>query len=70
MITYDLNKAQYGINPIIVYRLALSAIEALSLNQISDLTDQLVQDKINKNNLEINNFFEEVDMKIHRTHLL
>lgn len=70
MITYDLNKAQYGLNPIIVYRLASSAIEALNLNNISLLTDQLVQDKIGKNKIEIQNFFEVVPMKIHRTHLL
>jgi len=42
MMIYDLNKAQYGLNPIVVYRLSPGAIEALKLNSISDLTDQLV----------------------------
>jgi len=70
MITYDLNKAQYGLNPIIVYRLSAAAIEALNLNNISLLTDQLVQENIRKHKLEVQNFFEEVPMKIHRTHLL
>lgn len=34
------------------------------------MTDHLVQDKIRAQNLDVQSFFEEVDMKIHRSHLL
>ena len=70
MVVYDLNKSQYGQNPLRCYRLSSTAISALNLNNISQMTDQLVQDEIRKNQATIANFFEEVPMKIQRSHLL
>ena len=70
MVVYDVTKSNYGLNPLKCYRLSEKAIEALSLNDAANITDHLVQDKIRAQNLDINNFFEEVPMKIHRSHLL
>ena len=70
MVVYDVTKSNYGLNTLKCYRLSEKAIEALSLNDAANITDQLVQDKIRAQNLDINNFFEEVSMKIHRSHLL
>lgn len=70
MVVYDLNKSPYGLNPISCYRLSASAIEALHLNDLSKLTTTLVQDAISQHKLSIQTFFETVDVKIHRSHLL
>jgi hypothetical protein len=70
MIVYDINKSAFGLNPIMCYRFSESAIKALNLNDLSNLTDKLVQDTIVANKLSIEGFFEEVPMKIHRSHLL
>ena len=70
MMVYDLNKSQFGLNPIKCYRLSEAAIEVLSLNDLLNITDVLVQDKINEKNVSIETMFEEVKMKIHRSHLL
>ena len=70
MIAYDVNKAAYGLNPLACYRLSEPTIEALSLNNIASLTNNLMQDKIREQGLTLENFFEEVPLKIHRSHLL
>jgi len=70
MIVYDITKSTYGLNPIKCFRLSEKAIEALNLNDPANMTDQLVQDKIRAQSLEISQFFEEADIKIHRSHLL
>lgn len=70
MVVYDLNKSQYGLNPLMCYRLTEDAINSLYLNDLAKLTSTLVQDSIIENNLKIEEFFEEVEMKIHRSHLL
>lgn len=70
MICYDVDKSAYGLNPLKCYRLSIAAIDALKLNNPSKLTDQLVQDNIRTHKLDFSNFFEEVPMKIHRSHLL
>lgn len=70
MVAYDVNKAAYGLNPLACYRLSEAAIEALSLNNIASLTNNLVQEKIREHGLTLENFFEEVSLKIHRSHLL
>ena len=53
LIAYDVNKSAYGMNPIKCYRLSAAAIEALKLNDPSQLTDQLVQDQITLNKINI-----------------
>jgi len=70
MVVYDVNKSAYGCNPLTCYRLSESAINALSLNDPSKLTDKLVQDSITANSLSIESFFEQVNLKIYRSHLL
>ena len=70
MIVYDVNKSKYGLNPLNCFRFSQAAIDALHLNDLSKLTSTLVQDRITENKLNIDSFFEEVDMKIHRSHLL
>lgn len=70
MAVYDVNKSAYGLNPLLCFRLSQQAIAALNLNDPSNLTDKLVQDKILSSGLTMTSLFEEVDMKIHRSHLL
>ena len=71
MLVYDTEKSAYGLNPLKCYRLSEGAIGALQLNDtIMKNNDQLVQDKIRDQDLTIQNFFEEVPMKINRSHLL
>lgn len=70
LIVYDLNKSSYGFNPLKCYRLSQTAINALFLNDYSKLTSTLTQETINSQQLKLDHFFEEVDIKIHRSHLL
>lgn len=70
MVVYDVNKSKYGMNPLHCFRFSQAAIDALHLNDLSQLTSTLVQDKITEHKLNIDSFFEEVDLKVHRSHLL
>ena len=73
MLVYDNDKSKYGLNPLNCYRLSIAAIKALSLDDQSKNTDEtltLIQDKIREEGLSIDTFFEDVPMKIHRSHLL
>ena len=70
MMVYDVNKSKYGLNPLNCYRFSQTAIDALHLNDLGKLTSTIVQDTITENKIDIQGFFEEVEMKIHRSHLL
>jgi hypothetical protein len=71
MIVYDPTKADYGLNALKCYRLAENAIKALDLNNAKTASQgNLIQEKIREHDLEISTFFEEVAIKIHRSHLL
>lgn len=70
MIVYDVTKSPYGLSPLKCYRLSQSAISSLNLNNPAEMTTQLLQDKIRDNSLSMSVFFEEVPMRIHRSHLL
>jgi hypothetical protein len=70
MVVYDVNKSKIGMNPLNCFRFSQAAIEALHLNDLSQLTSNLVQDKITEHSINIDSFFEEVEMKVHRSHLL
>ena len=70
MIVYDVTKSPYGLNPLKCFRLSQNAINSLNLNNPAEMTNQLLQDKIRDNSLSMSVFFEEVPMKIHRSHLL
>ena len=70
MIVYDLNKSQYGLSPLTCFRLSQLAITTLYLEDLTQLTSTLVQDRLNEQGLEVSSLFEKVDMKIYRSHLL
>ena len=72
MLVYDTEKSSYGLNPLKCYRLSEGAIKALQLDDATLLRNEnaLIQDKIRDQDLTIQNFFEEVPMKINRSHLL
>jgi len=46
------------------------AITTLYLEDLTQLTSTLVQDRLNEQGLEVSSLFEKVDMKIYRSHLL
>ena len=70
MVVFDADKSQYGMNPMTCYRLSPAAIKALNLNELTELTSTLTQDKVASSGLSIDSFFHQVDMKVHRSHLL
>ena len=70
-IIYDISKANFGLNPLHCFRLSEKAIETLDKNTIPSVDKMtLVQDKIRSSNLTISELFEEVPLRIHRSHLL
>ena len=70
MIVYDISKSQYGLNPFQCFRLSKGAINALKLEDEVPQKDKLIIDDIRENGLNVQNFFEEVPLKIHRSHLV
>jgi len=70
MVVYDVDKSAYGLSPLKCFRLSEGAIKALSLDDLQNLSVTLMQNKIREHNLSISDFFEEVYLKIHRSHLL
>lgn len=70
-LIYDISKANFGMNPLHCYRLSEKAVETLekTANVSSDKMN-LVQDKIRSANLTIRELFEEVPIRIYRSHLL
>lgn len=70
-LVYDISKANFGMNPLHAYRLSEKAIENLDKHG-STATDKinLVQDKIRSSHLTIRELFEEVPVRIYRSHLL
>ena len=70
LVVYDVNKSKYGLNPLNCFRFSQEAIDALHLNDLAKLTSNVVQDTITEHKIDIQGFFEEVEMKIHRSHLL
>ncbi|CDW81205.1 eukaryotic translation initiation factor 3 subunit h-like [Stylonychia lemnae] len=70
-LIYDISKANYGMNPLHCYRLSGKAIETLEKNANTTIDKMnLVQDKIRQSQLTIQELFEEVPIRIHRSHLL
>mmetsp|Transcript_21336 Transcript_21336/g.33016 ORF Transcript_21336/g.33016 Transcript_21336/m.33016 type:complete len:243 (-) Transcript_21336:22-750(-) len=70
MVVYDLSKSQFGLNPIKCFRLSQKAVDALNLNDLLKITDNLLQERINAQALDTASFFEEVEIKLNRSHLL
>lgn len=55
MIVYDINKSQFGMNPVRCFRLSKEAVDALGLEDMQKISENvsLVQDKIDKAGLSI-----------------
>ena len=70
-LIYDISKANYGMNPFHCYRLSEKAVETLEKNT-NPLLDKMVllQEKIRTLNLSIHELFEEVPIRVYRSHLL
>jgi hypothetical protein len=70
-IIYDISKANFGLNPLHCYRLSEKAIDTLEKHSNPTLDKMvLIQDKIRTSNLTIEELFEEVPIRIYRSHLL
>ena len=68
-----MNKANYGMNPLKAFRLSEKAVKYL--NPSGDVNPSeniipLVQDVIRLQGINIAEFFEEVPVRVHRSHLI
>lgn len=68
---YDVSKSNFGLNPLHCFRLSEKAIDAFEKN-IQSASDKinLVQEKIRSQKLTIAELFEEVPIRIYRSHLV
>jgi sugar phosphate permease len=62
------SKSNYGLNPINAYRLSEKAISTFSTDH-GILQMQILQENVIKNKLMLTEFFEEVPIKIYRSHM-
>lgn len=74
-ITYDIGKSDYGLNPLQCFRLSEKAIEAFSggaqqMQQGYSEKINLVQERIKSQKLTISELYEEVPIRLSRSHLL
>jgi len=76
-IIYDIGKSDYGLNPLHCFRLTEKAIDAFTKDshaqqQHYHSTDKinLVQERIKSMNLTIAELFEEIPIRIYRSHLV
>jgi hypothetical protein len=80
-IVYDVSKSDFGMNPLHCYRLSEKAIDAFDKGNLTAqaLAGQhplsaekinLVQDRIRSQNLTIAELFEEVPIRVYRSHLV
>lgn len=67
-IVYDVSKSNYGLNPLNAYRLSEKAISSFSTDH-GVIQMQLLQENIIKNKLVLTDFFEEIPIKIYRSHM-
>lgn len=68
MVVYDTQKSDYGLEPIKAYRLSEKAITAFTTAQ-GEMVAHVVQQKVNEHSLGVSELFEEVLVKIHRSHI-
>ena len=66
-IVYDTSKSDFGMNPLRAYRLSEDAITALTLN--GALQTHLIQSALLAKKMKPADFFEEIQIKIHRSHM-
>ena len=64
-IVYDISKSNYGLQPLHAYRLSLKAISTIP----TSMKTVLSQHHIKASGLTISEFFEEVPIKLQRSHM-
>jgi C-terminal region of eIF3h len=75
-IVYDVSKSDYGLNPLHCFRLSEKAIEAFDKGAagapgvVTSDRVNLLQEKIKAQNLTISELFEEVQIRVYRSHLV
>ena len=72
-IIYDVSKSDYGLNPLHCFRLSEKAIEAFEKGATAGVPldkINLVQERIKSQNLTIGELFEEVPIRVYRSHLV
>lgn len=81
-IVYDVSKSDFGLNPLHCFRLSEKAIEAFDFNAslapgqnpatAGAYTDKLslIQERIRSKNLTISELFEEIPIRVYRSHLV
>ena len=67
-VVYDTSKSDYGLNPLHAYRLSEKARGCLQVAE-GQIVPTVSQMSITNSGLQINEFFEEVAIKIQRTHM-
>jgi hypothetical protein len=67
-IIYDRSKSNYGLNPLNAYRLSEKAVQAFS-HEHGVMKTELLQQNIIKQKLFIAELFEEIPVKIYRSHM-
>lgn len=75
-IVYDVSKSDYGLNPLHCFRLSEKAIEAFDFGNtaqhqttVSDKIN-LIQERIRSQNITVSELFEEVPIRVYRSHLV
>mmetsp|Transcript_48095 Transcript_48095/g.65301 ORF Transcript_48095/g.65301 Transcript_48095/m.65301 type:complete len:110 (-) Transcript_48095:362-691(-) len=71
-VVYDQNKAKFGLNPLKAFRLSEKATNVIGANpNINLLEDNCLfnQAKIASEKLTVGEFFEEVAIKVQRSHI-
>ena len=81
-IVYDVSKSDFGLNPLHCFRLSEKAIEAFDFNAAlapgqnpataGASTDKLslIQERIRSKSLTISELFEEIPIRVYRSHLV
>ena len=67
-IVYDKSKSNYGMNPLTAFRLSEKAIQTFTTEH-GVIQPQLLQANIIKHKLMLAEFFEEIPMKVYRSHM-
>ena len=67
-IVYDKSKSNYGLNPLSAFRLSDKANSTFT-NEHGVMQMELLQQSVIKNNLLLAEFFEEIPVKVYRSHM-
>lgn len=71
-VVYDENKAKFGLNPLKAFRLSEKAINVINatpnINLLSEMS-VFKQDVLKSEKLTVGEFFEEVAIKVQRSHI-